>query len=62
MLDGGGGRDHRVPEELDCDREMRRVFPDHGPKRSEALRSIRLQNQARFDASMRMRQRPTRVS
>lgn len=42
--------------------EMRRIFPSPGPKVSKAHREIRAENQLRFDASMRARQRPTRAS
>ena len=62
MADGGGPARRLASELRHIGDEMRRVFPDHGPKVSEAFRSVRAQNQARFDASMRMRQRPTRVS
>lgn len=42
--------------------EMRRILPSMGPKVSQTFRDIRATNQARFDAAMRARQRPTRVS
>lgn len=42
--------------------EMRQILPHYGPKQSEALRAIRAENQARVEASLRMRQRPSRVS
>lgn len=42
--------------------EMRKVYPDYGLRRSAAAREVRAQNQARFEASLRTRQRPTRVS
>lgn len=42
--------------------EMRQIFPQQGPRKNLRFRDIRAENQARFDASMRMRQRPTRVS
>ena len=42
--------------------EMRHILPQGGPRIDPRFRDIRAQNQARFDASMRMRQRPTRVS
>jgi hypothetical protein len=42
--------------------EMRRILPPMGPKVSQTYRDIRALNQARFDASLRGRQRPTRVS
>ena len=42
--------------------EMRQVFPCKGPYRSRALRDLRAQNQARFDAALRSRPRPSRVS
>lgn len=43
-------------------KEMRQIYPDSGLKRSEEMRALREQNQSRFQASLRMRQRPTRVS
>jgi hypothetical protein len=42
--------------------EMRRILPSLGPKRSQTYRDVRAENQARFDAAMQARQRPTRVS
>lgn len=62
MADGGVPARRHAAELRAIEGEMRRVFPDLGPKRSETLRSVRQANQARFEASMRMRQRPTRVS
>jgi hypothetical protein len=51
--------------QLDCpdlQAEMRRILPHYGPKQSAALRAIRAENQARVDAALRLRQRPSRVS
>lgn len=63
MADGSGpARRHPISELASISHEMRRIYPDIAPKNSEALKSVRAQNQARFDASLRMRQRPTRVS
>lgn len=62
MADGGGPARRELTELAAIGEEMRRVFPDAEPKRSEALRSVRAQNKARFEASLRTRQRPTRVS
>lgn len=42
--------------------EMRRILPSLGAKRSQTYRDVRAVNQARFDAALRLRQRPTRVS
>lgn len=46
----------------DLQAEMRRILPHYGPKQSEALRAVRALNQARVDAALRTRQRPSRVS
>lgn len=41
--------------------EMRQIFPQT-QRKDLRFRDIRAENQARFDASLRMRNRPTRVS
>jgi hypothetical protein len=46
----------------DLQAEMRRVLPTRRPGSGQTYRDIRAQNQARYEASLRMRQRPTRVS
>jgi len=60
MADTGLRRPKITLEEVR--REMRSVFSDTGLKRSAEMRGLRHENQARFDASLRTRQRPTRVS
>lgn len=42
--------------------QMRQIFPDLGPRKSELLRKVRAQNQAAVERAMQSRQRPTRVS
>jgi hypothetical protein len=52
-----------VPTDLaSLQAEMRRILPSLGPKRSQTFRDVRAENQARFDAAMQSRQRPTRTS
>lgn len=46
----------------DLQTEMRRVLPMPGPRVSKTYRDVRAENQARYEASLRQRQRPTRVS
>ena len=52
----------RYSELMALQAEMQRVLPQGGPRIDPRFRDIRAQNQSRFDRSMRMRQRPTRVS
>lgn len=42
--------------------EMRQILPSVGPRQSERLRALRALNQARTDAALLHRQRPSRVS
>jgi hypothetical protein len=42
--------------------EMRQIFPRQQGSVGQTYRDVRALNQARFDAAMRARQRPTRVS
>jgi hypothetical protein len=46
----------------DLQAEMRQILPHYGPKQSERLREVRALNQARVDAALKLRQRPSRVS
>jgi hypothetical protein len=50
------------PDLSELQTEMRRIFPVRPSAVGQTYRDIRALNQARFEAALRGRQRPTRVS
>lgn len=60
MLDTS--RDPHAIDLADLQAEMRHVRPQRGPRKSEQARKTRELNRQAFEKSMRLRQRPSRVS